>query len=45
MPFGGYGQSGLGREAGRVGYHAYSETKSVIIDLSGEARTAPLFRT
>lgn len=44
MPFGGYGQSGLGREAGRAGYEAYTEAKSVIVDTSGVAQTAPLFR-
>lgn len=44
MPFGGYGLSGLGREAGRPGYEAYTETKSVIIDTGGVGATAPLFR-
>lgn len=44
IPFGGYGQSGLGREAGRAGYLAYTETKSVVIDTSGTGQSAPLFR-
>jgi acyl-CoA reductase-like NAD-dependent aldehyde dehydrogenase len=43
MPFGGFGRSGLGREAGRLGYEAYTETKSVMIDTTG-GQTAPLFR-
>ncbi len=42
MPFGGYGQSGLGREAGHHGYEAYTELKSVLIDPLG-GRSAPLF--
>jgi phenylacetaldehyde dehydrogenase len=33
LPFGGYKQSGLGREQGREGVEAYLETKSVIIAL------------
>jgi acyl-CoA reductase-like NAD-dependent aldehyde dehydrogenase len=43
MPFGGFGASGLGREAGRMGYEAYTETKSVVVDTTG-GQTAPLFR-
>lgn len=31
MGFGGYKQSGIGREGGRVGLHAYLELKSVIL--------------
>ena len=42
MPFGGYGRSGLGREAGPYGFEAYTELKSVLIDRSG-GRSAPLF--
>ncbi len=42
VPFGGYGQSGLGREAGHWGYEAYTETKSIMLDTSG-GTTAPLF--
>ncbi len=33
LPFGGYKQSGLGREQGRQGIEAYTELKSVIIKL------------
>jgi phenylacetaldehyde dehydrogenase len=33
LPFGGYKQSGFGREQGRQGIEAYTETKSVIIKL------------
>lgn len=33
LPFGGYGQSGLGREQGRQGIEAYLETKTVVIQL------------
>jgi phenylacetaldehyde dehydrogenase len=33
MPFGGYKQSGLGREGGREGVEAYTEIKTVSIGL------------
>ncbi len=33
LPFGGYKESGLGREQGRMGIEAYLETKTVIIQL------------
>ena len=33
LPFGGYKQSGLGREQGRAGIEAYLETKTVIIQM------------
>ncbi len=42
VPFGGYGQSGIGREAGSWGYEAYTETKSIMLDTTG-GTTAPLF--
>jgi aldehyde dehydrogenase (NAD+) len=42
VPFGGYGQSGFGREGGREGYDAYTELKTVLIDTTG-GTTAPLF--
>jgi aldehyde dehydrogenase (NAD+) len=34
MPYGGYKQSGIGRELGDAGLHEYLETKSVQIKLS-----------
>ena len=37
MPYGGYKQSGLGRELGAVGLHEYLETKSIQIQLRGAA--------
>ncbi len=37
-PFGGYGQSGLGRENGRAAVEEYLETKTVWIELSGATR-------
>ncbi len=43
VPFGGYGQSGLGREGGPQGYEAYTELKSIIIETNPGA-SAPLFR-
>jgi len=33
LPFGGYKQSGLGREMGRAGVEVYTELKTVIISL------------
>jgi acyl-CoA reductase-like NAD-dependent aldehyde dehydrogenase len=38
-PFGGYKQSGLGREHGRVGFDEYREIKHIHVDLLGEDRT------
>lgn len=43
LPFGGYGQSGLGREGGMSGYEAYTEPKSIVIETNPGA-SAPLFR-
>ncbi len=43
VPFGGYGQSGLGREGGPQGYEAYTELKSIVIETNPGA-SAPLFR-
>jgi acyl-CoA reductase-like NAD-dependent aldehyde dehydrogenase len=34
MPFGGYKQSGIGRELGQQGMEGFLETKSVAIKLS-----------
>lgn len=36
MPFGGFKQSGLGREMAEEGFMAFLETKSVYIDLGGQ---------
>jgi len=33
LPFGGYKESGLGREQGQAGFECYTETKTVIIQL------------
>ena len=33
LPFGGYKQSGWGREGGRLGVEEYTETKSVVVAL------------
>jgi acyl-CoA reductase-like NAD-dependent aldehyde dehydrogenase len=41
-PFGGYKHSGIGREAGRMGYEAYTELKSVLIDTNAGG-TTPYF--
>ncbi len=37
-PFGGYRESGLGRENGAESIHEYTETKAVYVELSGEGR-------
>jgi aldehyde dehydrogenase (NAD+) len=37
-PFGGYKQSGLGREHGEVGYDEYREIKHIHLDLGGRSR-------
>jgi len=34
VPFGGFKQSGLGRELGRQGLESYLETKTIIVDLN-----------
>ena len=36
LPFGGYGQSGIGREMGAAALEAYTETKSVWIDTGNQ---------
>ncbi|GAC1594075.1 MAG: aldehyde dehydrogenase [Acidimicrobiales bacterium] len=38
MPFGGFGDSGIGRENGMEAINEYTETKSVFIELSGGTR-------
>jgi aldehyde dehydrogenase (NAD+) len=37
-PFGGYKQSGIGREHGKVGFDEYREIKHIHVDLGGQAR-------
>jgi aldehyde dehydrogenase (NAD+) len=41
VPYGGYKQSGLGRENGLAVLHEYLETKSVVIDYSDDEPTDP----
>jgi (Z)-2-((N-methylformamido)methylene)-5-hydroxybutyrolactone dehydrogenase len=38
VPYGGFGQSGIGRENGIEGLNAYLQTKSVWVELTGETR-------
>lgn len=38
-PFGGYKQSGLGREHGEIGYNEYREVKHIHVDLGGQSRS------
>jgi acyl-CoA reductase-like NAD-dependent aldehyde dehydrogenase len=37
-PFGGYKQSGLGREHGEIGFNEYREVKHIHVDLGGPSR-------
>ena len=37
-PFGGYKQSGLGREHGEIGFDEYREVKHIHVDLGGQSR-------
>jgi aldehyde dehydrogenase (NAD+) len=39
FPFGGYKQSGVGREHGEIGYNEYREIKHIHVDLGGPSRT------
>jgi aldehyde dehydrogenase (NAD+) len=34
LPFGGYEQSGIGREGGRSAYESYTELKTVLMPLT-----------
>ena len=47
LPFGGYGQSGIGREMGAAALDAYTEVKSVWIDTGNkvEFKTGPMEET
>ncbi len=38
VPFGGFKESGLGREGGREGIHEYMEVKSIVVNLPPPAR-------
>ena len=38
VPYGGFGQSGIGRENGVEGLNAYLQTKSIWVELTGETR-------
>jgi aldehyde dehydrogenase (NAD+) len=44
-PFGGYKQSGIGREHGTLGYNEYRETKHIHIDLAGSRERHPWWDT
>jgi len=39
-PFGGYGQSGFGKESGRAGLEGFLRSKSVWIDFAAQAELA-----
>ena len=38
FPFGGYKQSGIGREHGEIGFNEYREIKHIHVDLGGQVR-------
>jgi aldehyde dehydrogenase (NAD+) len=38
FPFGGYRQSGIGREHGAIGFNEYREVKHIHLDLAGQVR-------
>jgi aldehyde dehydrogenase (NAD+) len=44
-PFGGYKQSGVGREHGTIGYNEYRETKHIHVDLAGSRAKHPWWDT
>jgi len=39
VPFGGYRESGLGRELGKAGLREYAELKSITVDMSPDRRS------
>jgi aldehyde dehydrogenase (NAD+) len=44
-PFGGYKQSGVGREHGTIGFNEYRETKHIHVDLAGRREQHPWWDT
>jgi aldehyde dehydrogenase (NAD+) len=44
-PFGGYKQSGVGREHGMIGFNEYRETKHIHVDLAGRRDKHPWWDT
>jgi aldehyde dehydrogenase (NAD+) len=44
-PFGGYKESGIGREHGTLGYNEYRETKHIHVDLAGGRDRHPWWNT
>jgi aldehyde dehydrogenase (NAD+) len=44
-PFGGYKQSGIGREHGTIGFQEYRETKHIHVDLAGGREAHPWWDT
>jgi aldehyde dehydrogenase (NAD+) len=44
-PFGGYKQSGIGREHGTLGFNEYRETKHIHVDLAGGRDKHPWWDT
>ena len=44
-PFGGYKQSGIGREHGMLGYNEYREAKHIHVDLAGGRDRHPWWNT
>ncbi len=44
-PFGGYKQSGIGREHGTIGYNEYREVKHIHVDVAGGREAHPWWNT
>ena len=44
-PFGGYKESGIGREHGTIGFNEYRETKHIHVDLAGDRDKHPWWDT
>ena len=45
FPFGGYKQSGIGREHGELGYNEYREVKHIHVDMTGARQRQPWWST